>query len=313
MSTGLQSTNGGDNSGKPCCSGFMTNPRWWRSAASFAGSKWKHFVLPAAALTGSNILAVGADALLTSGMKGEDVELAKLALCGLLALAASICALGIAFWALYVWFIRLVAFCGEWFSSDAGNPKDMVEIGNDLKKDKAFVSALMLWSSLYLMAPAIPLSVLIAINILCSPRFTVLGQRILDLPQPAVVAINATIAVLSGLIVAYTLIFIALAGAADDKSAKSVSFRALQTMIRNVSVTVVVSLAVAAINVLLTAPQLILLCTPMAEQVSGNVVLNMSAQVWLGIASVVIWPLSLVPFCQLVRFGLQTPVADRTV
>lgn len=310
VGTGIESTDSGEKSADQCRPGFMTDTQWWKSAASFAGTRWKHFVLPSAVLTGSNLLAVGADAWLASGMKGDDVELVKLAICAICALAASIAALVLAFWALYVWFVKLVAFCGEWFSRESADSRGMAEIADGFGKQKSFVSALMLWSSFYLLVPAIPLSVLIAVNMLCSPRFKVLGQRVLDFPPQTILLVNFMIALLSGVIVAYTLVFIALAGVADDTSAKSVSHRTLQILLRNLPAASVVLLTVAVVNVLLTAPQLILLCTPLSEQLSNNLAASLVAQVWLGISSVVIWPLSLLPFCQLVRARLSSSAIE---
>ncbi|MBY0549619.1 MAG: hypothetical protein K2W95_20240 [Candidatus Obscuribacterales bacterium] len=313
MGTGTESTNIGEKSADRCCPGFITDSQWWKSATTFARARWKHFVVPSAVLAASNLLAVGSDALLTSGMKGDEVDLVKLAICGISALAGCFAALGLAFWALYAWFVKLVAFCGEWFSLESGETTSLEEFADTFGKQKSFVSALMLWSSFYLLVPAIPLSVLIAVNMLCSPRFMVLGQRVLDLPPSTITVVNVMIALLSGLIVAYTLVFIALAGVADDKSAKSVSHRTLQVLLRNTSAVAVVSLAVALINVLLTAPQLILLCTPIAEQLSSNLTANLMAQLWLGVSSVVIWPLSLLPFCQIVKSRLSSSNIENVI
>lgn len=286
---------------------FAFDRSWWKESIAFATSRWKVFLLPSVAFTMSNMLAVGADFLIANAFKGEELDLSRLAVCGVGALGICIVALCFAFWALGRWFVNLLAFCREWFALQAGKTTPFEEILKKLKADKSYLSSLMLWNSVYLLVPVLPLSVLIGLNVVASPKFMFLGQRMMEFSPPVSICINVTIAVLSIFTVASTFIPVALAACSDAESGLEVTKKSIGILWKHLGASLMVSLVVTCANVLLTAPLTLLSCTPWAEQVASNVPLNLVAQVWLGITSVVLWPLSLLPFCQIVKDSGASP------
>lgn len=287
---------------------FIRRSSWWKENVCFARMHARHFILPAVAVALSNILAAIANEYLRgmAGALGGEVDLPRLLTTTLAMLAGLVVALVLAFWGLYAWFAKLLVFCRVWFERAAPQSAPFKERLGELKSQKKYLGSLSFWLSIYLLIPALILSVLIAFSILNSPQFSIAGNKMFSLPGWSVYLINAGITVVSILTMAYTLLGLAIAARSTDLSGQRAAVLTGSLFIKWFAPLMVLSIVVALVNVIVTSPGLMLLLTPAGEALATNMWVNIALQGWLGITSLVVWPLSLLPYCSLVEDGGET-------
>ncbi len=284
-------------------SNFVLNVSWWNNSRLFSMSRAKFFWLAAVALTVSNLLAVAANEFLKEILTMQELDTDVLLRVTLMVFGALVVSLLVGFWSLYVWFAGLIAFSQAWFNRDSEPPSQLQKLYELLTKEKkGHLRSLSLWTSLFLLPPAIPLSAMIAANIVNNPQFTLFGQRVFILPSWSTAPLIIGIAALSLVTMAYILMAIAIAGAAEQLSGREVAIKAYLLCLKELPAVCLVSCVVALMNILITAPQLIFLCTPLSVVLNDSVWLNVLLQIWFGITSLAIWPMSVLPFCQLVQW-----------
>lgn len=280
---------------------FVVDCHWWQDAVAFCRQHKKDFVSAAAWLTASNLLIVVAGASMTSLTETED--LTGLMTSFLVGAATAIVSLIIGFAALFIWFARLIALSHVWFMAKKGQHLSLQEVYIHLRKEKKdYLNSVGLWTSLVLLPIAFPLAVLISISILNARYPAIMNGSIFALPPALNGVVSILVTILSMVLIAYTVLSLALAGSDERLSGRKVALGAFSLMFRRATEVLLVSVAVTTVNVVLTAPQLIWGLTPFGNVLNQSVWLNAVMQVWFGLLSVILWPLSVIPYCQIVEF-----------
>lgn len=297
----------GPNEAELTAGNFFLSPVWWRSATSFAIKQAGEFRLAAIVITASNLLAVIADRAMNDMLSMSELDLAKVLTVALVGLLVTAVALGLALWSLYIWFTKLIAFSTVWFNRGSFPSMSLNEVHATMRKEKrSLLNQLSIWSTLILSPLIFPLATFIGLKMLSNPKYTAFGQRLVPIPSWADPLLLVGIAVLTIITLGYVELTIALTGRNDAISGKTVAIAGVTVFVKQFSIVCVLSVIVVALNVLVSAPQMVLLMTPYASILTEGplaIWINAASQVWLGILSVVLWPLSVLPFCQLLEFN----------
>lgn len=293
------------------CKQFLFDRQWWRTAFERAWAFAPQCIVPAVVLTVSNLITVGATAGFMFAMKRlqqntvtttTDIGLVLLACIGVL--LALIVALLAAFWALFEWMLKLTAFAEVVMNEDADASAEKIQQAlNTVKERRGYLMRLWFVASLWLLIPAMPVSLLIGLNSVLGGKQPLMDKSQLTLPpwllDPNVqMTAQAVSIVLTLIFLAYSMVTIAFSAISKD-GPSATAWVALRETMKNLIPLCLLIGALSLVNIVITAPQMVIALTgvdwihhPAVEAV---------AQLWLGLTSLVAWPLTMAPVCRLVR------------
>jgi len=278
---------------------FLISPPWWRQAVGSALVFAPACLLPATCLSAANIvLLVGLDHL-TSHLSVLTPEALGSAV--LIALGCAVAGLVLSLIALGSWLTRLTAWARACLRYS--QPPSQAQIDQalaDIAAKKGYLAKLWLIASVFLLLPVAPLAILIALHILSTPQLFGREIIVLSLPHWLSMAVSAGAALITVVVVAYSLVLIVHSSVASSEAGEA-AWQALKLFFRRWLVWLAVTVIVIALNVVVSDPLLLFGVSPFSQQSSGNLAAGIAGQIWLGLSSLVLWPLSVMPFCNLFK------------
>lgn len=279
---------------------FLTSVEFWRNSLAAAQNFWRRCIWAALGLALSNIIAIGTlnyfDHQLqqlqnTEVVYGLDklIQIAGVVLVGLIA------GLIIGFWALYKWLFLLTAFArvlqvSGWSYSDS----DVDAALNEIKAKRGYLAQVWLFASAFLLLPVVPLSVAIALGFVIRKPQYMQSVQLPEWASPAAIGIGAITAVIS---FAYSLVTIVWSSKFETSAAKT-AWNALRECFSNCLPITVITVVVLFLNLVISAPYMLLFFTGWQQMIESNIFLGVITQIWFGASSAVLWPLSVAPYCR---------------
>jgi hypothetical protein len=278
--------------------------RAWRTALRFVPM----FIPCAAGIGIGNLIAVFGlgfvDARISALQKSTVTELTDLVAPLLVALFTLFGSLAVSLWAIWQWMLKLTAYARSLCSGadEQAAESQPAACLQDVLSKRSYLSGVWLFASLYLLVPCFPLASLIAWRTVLYSKSPMFDVSVLHLPPwlfSSEIQIGGSVIAcfLTIIVVGYT--FAVLRCSANSKlSAHATATQTLLKCGRQFGALFTISAVVLLINIILTAPQMIAQMTPLATW-ARSMAVEAIAQTWLAIASVVVWPLSLAPYCRL--------------
>ncbi len=286
---------------------FLSSFDWWSLSARSA-LRFAPICLPCGlGLAFANIIVVWVYYFFEQQMKSLQAHpeqlIERLAFLALVLLIGVAAGLVLSLWALTKWLFNLTAYARCLVNASSLPGKDEFSQSRTYVADRrGYLAKLWLVASLYLLVPVLPLSVLISLKVVTGPEFMIQGKPIINLPDWVHVASIVGAGFLSTISAAYTLSTVVFSAVSQAPPWATATESLRQCCIHWRSV-LVMTVSVVVLNVLISSPQVIFILTPLFAIIQSNLALNVGCQLWLGIMSLWLWPLSLAPFCELVRRG----------
>jgi len=183
------------------------------------------------------------------------------------------------------------------------NSEVVADAHKTIRQRWVYVMKVWLVASLLLLPVAVPLSALIMFHSMVAGPMPV-DTKLLGWPawltSPSVLfSLGAFAAVLMVICTAYTFVTIVFSAVSDMAAART-AVVAMKESLKHWLPLCIITVIILVVNVVVTAPQVIASVTPLSGFAEQSAV-QACAQVWLGIASLVLWPLSVAPFCRITK------------
>jgi len=291
--------------------GFAFSAIWWNNSFKLVHSLLPKFLLPAFLVALSNLASLYSDSLLSGGLNLADVSpqalekmlttLLTLGVIGSIGLILGLVALSI-----WMYLLTALAKLSLLLPTDG-----QINVQNDLKSEFAanlkkikaqskHISATWMIGFLYLLLPVCPLSGLMALCILANSPVLKLEAPLLSLPSDWVFPIYFCIAFLSAVTINYSLVLTVLSSNVQIKPKQS-AFLAFDIIGKHFLPLLLVDLVLFFLDVVISAPYLIMPGIPQLKWISHNFAAQFIMQIWFAISSAYTWPLSLLIFSQLLK------------
>jgi hypothetical protein len=294
---------------------FLLDKQWWLEAWQ-ASVKFAPRCIPcAAAIAIANLIVVGSTELFMHTLRSvksveTPTDFGNLLLLTLGVLCSILFALGLTFWALWDWLVKLTAFAKLLLERQPITVDSSFDAIKQTAKRKGYLMKLWFVASLILLVPAIPLSMAIGFHSMLTGPTAMLNYR--EMPLPAwifapttQIATAAVTFVLTVLTLAYTFVTVAFSAISQEPAGRTAWIALRQTAKHLLPLSAIAAIILLA-NLVITAPQVIIGLGGVGA--AHHPAVEAIAQVWLGIASPIVWPLSLAPFCRLVQPAKQATV-----
>jgi len=193
-------------------------------------------------------------------------------------------------WALWFWLSRLTAFARAFSSGDLSVERFETSL-KEIRARQAWLGKVWLIGSIYILIPAILLSVIIVITELSS-----MFAKVSSFPawvNPILFALSIGLSLIVG---AYTLCLLAVSSGSDNGAGKTAT-QAFMLCLRKPLEILGASFCVMLFNCLIDAPDL-LLSLSQAGMSPEALPFAVAGNIWMGITSLVAWPMSVAILCQ---------------
>lgn len=295
---------------------FVTDKQWWKDAVECCKRFAPRCYVPAGIMTAANIALLVAYNVIFSHLDAlaetqkptviSNVDTGILQLLGTL-IVALLCSMG-ALIALVVavcmWTERLHAF-GRAFArrgATAAVP-DFDEAQSFVKGNHKFLLVFWLVGSGYLLLPTLFMMAFTGAKLMMRPEFAVMFDVPFGLTrQQFALFCDGAGTLFVIVILAYSLValvFGALANTGPARLATNLLLEILRHPVPPFALTVLVCLA----NALVVLPFTAAVFFFPSAQLESNTAYILLSQIWLGLTSTIVWPLSIAPFCKITRYA----------
>jgi hypothetical protein len=274
---------------------------WWRKTVRSLLPLAPEFAVPAILLTIANIVSVIAISRLQSLLKGDVFDGDVVSSAAMIGLVSVLVIVAMTLWGFGMWLLRLTAIARCRVVGKELNKSNFRRAMKELSGKKLYLSKVWVMTSLWLCMPLACLSLLVSLRVVASTNIAshTLGVA---LPDWSLICMNASILFLIILVSGFS--FLALAVSASlSLSPSAVSRMSFDLLCRRTINVVLRTLIVLAISIVGSPYPLLSTMygiPPDALPLPGQIAL----QIWLGISSAILWPLSVLPFCELVPTDL---------
>lgn len=282
--------------------GFLISSAWWarawRSAWRFAPS----CLLPSLGFALANILTTLANVYFsqaTAGQSGPTMD--QLIQCAGIAFGATVVAILVCLWALTLLLLRLTAFCRAFLLADGQpHPPDFSAALAFVSGRKMFLTKFWLVATVYLLAPTALFAALTVLKVVTDSELFGSALAGFSLPLWGQAALYVALAGTALIVTALSLIALAFSSVTTLGAGEAAAAAFALAAEKALSLSVVALIAVA-VNFLAGLPQTWMLVVSMREPAGPAPYLAVAVEVVSGIVNAVLWPLSLAPFCQIVK------------
>jgi hypothetical protein len=279
---------------------FLASWQWWRCAIRAALVFAPSCLPPAFGLSCANVSMLLGMHVIYAAINQPQPEIDQLGKAAAIGLACSAAGLVLICWAVTVWLFRLTAFARAWLTADRPGKQDVRDSIAETRKRTGYLAKLWLVASFYLLMPVLLLCVLMGLKIVTSPEYVGHSAFQLKLPLWADYAASAGLAALVFFATAYSLLAIVVSSV-SSMPARQAAQEALLLFCRTWAATLVVTLVMFLINCVIATPQALLSVTRFVNVPRTPLAVDIGLQVWLALTSSVLWPLSVAPYCELLR------------
>lgn len=285
---------------------FLLSSRWWLTSLALVKDLARHFLPAAILLFVSNLCSVYTDFTLRSTTDLGIVEANQEELQRLLGLCLNLLALGLlglitGLVSISLWMIKLTALAKFYIESCADS---FVESLQKLRGQGKHLGRIWLLAMLYLLIPAVLLSVLLSFSILSGMKLSAFGERLFSLPDFLILPINLLSALLAIIIIDYSLILTVFS--TDSKySPKQAASEAFLVLLRQFPGICLLNFCLVILDILISAPFVLINSFALLPALSENMNFAVFSQIWLALTSMLCWPLSLLVFAEFLKKDLK--------
>lgn len=289
---------------------FLFSAKWWSESFKLVLVNAGAFLLPALLFGISNICSVFADAQMSTGLdlsafdgNGNNAMLDNLVRVLVVVLIESIVGLVLGLIALSSWLVNLSALVKMQL---AVIPTNLQDARVQIKNNSKHFGLVWLLGFVYLLAPILPMSALIAVSTLVRMNLRAFNEPLLVVPSEFLLPINLAAGILFLVVVNYCFILTVLSTTdCKAKAANDLTVKILFTKLKELFL----------LDIFVVFLDGILSCAPLAlESLSGfaglakNLPYNVCAQVWLALSSIIVWPLSLLMFVSFLKPEIESQI-----
>ena len=296
---------------------FLRSSKWWSNSFILIKALLPKFLLPAVLFAVSNGTAIYSDSLLSSGLELGDISpesLSKLATTMILLSLAGILGLVLGLIALSLWMYELTALAQLALRVSLDAELDAQtdvkalysECSKAIKTASKYFSATWMIGFLYLLAPVVPLSALIAGCILANSPIKAFGQHLMIIPPMFIVPIYLAIAFLSAIAINYTLTLTVLSANMQIKPRQAATL-ASTIILKEFVPLLQIDAILFVLDVIASSPFILMPAIPGLTSISRNPAAQAALQLWFALSSALAWPLTILIFAQLLK-----PVVNST-
>lgn len=256
------------------------------------------FLLPAILFGISNICSVLADAQISTGLdlsafdgNGNNAMLDSLVRVLAIVLLESIVGLVLGLIALSMWLLNLSALVKMQF---AVLPRNLRDAREQVKNKSKHYGLVWLLGFVYLLAPILPMSALIAVSTLVKMNLRAFNEPLLVVPSEFLLPINLAAAVLFLVVLNYC--FILTVFSTTDCKAKAANDLTVKILFTKLKDLFILDIFVVLLDGILSCAPLAIESIPGFAGLAKNLPYNVCSQVWLALSSIIVWPLSLLMF-----------------
>ena len=279
---------------------FLSSLKWWERAVRLALAYAPNCILPALALSGANIVMLLGMHLILTAVNQSQVNLDDVIRAGCIGIGSLLVGLLLTCWSVGVWLFRFTAFAEALLTSAAPDRMLFAQSIAKTRKRAKYLAGFWFFVSLILLVPFAPLCAFVALKIIASPDYIGAGLLPVSLPEWVTYVTTAAIVVLTAVITAYSLVALVVSSV-SALPPRDAAVEALRLSARFWVPLSVITAIVLLVNFLISSPQALFGFASVAQINRTQLIVDIGLQVWLGLTSAVIWPFSIVPFCELLR------------
>lgn len=289
---------------------LLVDKQWLRNILAITWQFAPRCILPAALCTFASIVAIAANILSAAPFHASKLELTSFISAFLISLLGLIVCLVALPWALAMWIMRLTGYARAISSLPstalaAPLTQDNIQIALTQATDavaqrKKYLTKFFMFVTLNMALPAIIFLVAATLVIMSTPML--MPNMATILPQWLGLVALCVATIIGFFLVGYSFIAVAVAGISDSKPHEH-AWRSLVLTIKGILPISLIVLLVTAIDTFISSPQTFfrpMIVGPFAHQLGDLAGLSLE-QIWSGIVSVVLLPLCIAPFCELIR------------
>lgn len=280
---------------------YLSSKDWWRSSIDRIKPNCKGFILAAALMALSNSCNIVANSAMNGGMDlgliGQSpVDLSKIMTASILLLVGSIIGLVTGLIALSLWLVDLTASALQYLNPE----KSFHECRQEIKSNTKHLTATWFIGALYLLTIIIPMSVLISISIIANMKISLYGEPLLALPESWSLPMNLLSGFFMLLTIDYSLMLTVFSASIVIRPRIAASQTAV-IMTSRVGDMFLLNIAVLLLNIGISAPFSIVSLIPQFSFLDKNIAYGIGCQLWLGLTSLITWPLSVLLFAEYLK------------
>lgn len=293
---------------------FVTDAAWWRASLECCKRFAPRCYLPAGIFTAANIGLLIAYNVVFSHLDAlkdtqkptviDSADSGILQLLGMLiaALLGAMGALSALMVSLVMWMQRLHIFARAYGRmGTAAAAADFDEATAFLKGHQKFSLVFWLVATGYLLVPSLFVTAFIGAKILMRPEFAAMFDPPPGFTRPQFsMFCDASSSIFLFVILAYTFVGFVFGSLANTNPVR-LATDVVMEMLRHPIAPFALTLLVCVVNGLLVLPFSAAVFLFPSAQLESNWLYILVSQVWLGVTSTIVWPLSLAPFCKITR------------
>lgn len=279
----------------------ILSAKWWGSAFKLIVSLLRHFVLVAFLFGWSNAFTAYADYSLSHcnvDFASTEIDLPALTNLGAKLAFATVVALILGLLSLSMWLEKLTALARLALLERA--PADYRDTKKEVDLKKGYIAAVWMVSVIFLLVPLIPASVCMAFKILANSQLYAMGEPLIVIPEMARLPMNLAESLLFSISLTYCLVLAVISSALSIPAPKAAKAGA-RLMLDQAGRLMMATVFVVLLNALLSAPMSIYLAYLAPAEQKKDLLLIIVSQLWFGISSSFVWPLSMLIFVEMLK------------
>lgn len=280
---------------------FLSDKLWWlssfKSALAFAPLCW----FPATLLASANVALLLGARYLYESLRAPEMPVQELMKIFAIGCGVTLASAGAMTWALGVWLVRLTAFARACMSVESTPESTQWREGLlHVRAQKFYLVKLWAIASAYLLGPFFLMCLLTVVKLLLSPGLFSLGSGPISLQPWYVYLTDASMLSLSAVTTSYSMIILVLS-AHPSAAAGETAWSAVRLVTKSATPLLLLGLFVLAVNAVVSTPNVVWSGGALTEMLSQNIYVSIAWQVWFALSSSVLWPWSVMPYCQFLK------------
>jgi len=278
---------------------FLLRLGWWGDAFVSAVAFAPRCLVPSLALATANIAVFTGIRALAAVLAGGEVTMEELSRATTAGCLSALTGLILMAWGFSAWILRLTAFARACLGHERPpSSRVFVESLAQVRKRRGYLTVLWLVASAYLLIPVGLLCLVILADSFSS------AFPALEMPAAMHAVLQVMGFAVAVLAMAYTFAVL-IASSVSTAGPGATAWHGAQLSIRRWCPVVVVTAAVLGLNALLLLPASPGQGSSVESMLKQDMTAYVAGQLWFGIISAVAWPLSLMPFCDILREDLE--------
>lgn len=281
----------------------LVSVTWWKRELMNAASYARHCVMPAVLIMLSSATVSIATDVAVDKLRVEVVEISTFILAFAVAMLGLLLGLTFLFWGFGGWIVRLSAYCRFQLLHTA-HAEDAVQALQakalaEARARRGPIAKVIFHASLYMLVPFITVWVLFTIKVLSMPFF--MGEMAIKLGPWFDVVLIAVALPLSACLLVYSFVALVVAAVTTEEPRQAANNALRHSFGLSLPLTAVIMFFLVA-NLIFGSPgDVYQLTHPETLKERPDLYFRVISQVWQAALSVVMFPLSMTPICDILR------------